>query len=124
MATLREQLEGKTAEERAEIKAQWFADLPTRTFTRGRYSVTLSNFARNRGTFSVFVVVQKDGVEVLRDTFQFVNPRIRTPDGTFHTETIVRPDGTLFDSKVPNYTEDLSEILKIELIDAIRRQLV
>jgi hypothetical protein len=120
---LRDQLEGKTADERAEIKAQWFAALPTRTFTRGDYSVRLSNFAKNSKTFSVFVIVEKNGVEILRDTFRFVNPPILVPDGTFHTETIVATDMTLKHIRVPNLKEDLTESLKQMLIESVRLQL-
>ena len=59
--TLVEQLQKKTADERARLKAQWFSQLPTRTFTRGQFEVTLSNFSYVGGTFSVDVVVVKNG---------------------------------------------------------------
>ena len=119
MATYEQQLRNKTSDERARLKAQWFADLPTRTFTRGEFSVTLSNFSAVDKVFSVFVVVVKDGVEVLRDTFQFINPPLMVPDGTFHNE--VTEKGVTI--TVPNFKEDPVEALKAVLIEAIKRQL-
>lgn len=124
MATYEQQLRNKTSDERARLKAQWFADLPTRTFTRGEFSVTLSNFSAVDKVFSVFVVVQKNGVEVLRDTFQFINPPLMVPDGTTHQEEIVGPGSALVTVEVPNYREDPVEALKQLLIEAIKRQLV
>lgn len=122
--TLREQLQNKTADQRARLKARWFSELPTKTFTRGPYQVTLSNFSFVDKTFSVYVVVKKNNVEVLRDTFQFVNPPILVPDGTFHDEQVERPNGEIVTMSVPNYKEDLVEALKQMLIDAIKKQLV
>lgn len=120
--TLREQLQNKTADERAELKAQWFAQLPTRTFTRGVYSVTLSDFSVVGKVFSVFVVVVKNGVEVLRDTFRFVNPPILVPDGTFHDE--VRNDwGVDRTIQVANYREDIVEAFKQMIVETIKNQL-
>lgn len=119
MATFAQQLRNKDSDERSRLKAQWFAELPTRTFTRGEYSVTLSDFKAVDKVFSVFVVVVKDGVEVLRDTFQFINPPLMVPDGTFHEE--VTEKGTTI--QVPNYREDPIEALKQVLIEAIKRQL-
>lgn len=119
---LANQLKGKTSEERSRLKARWFADLPTRTFTRGEYSVTLSDFAAVDTAFSVHVVVVKDGTEVLRDAFRFVNPPLMVEDGTFRTETIDSPTGPK-EIQVPNYREDPVEALKQVLIEAIKKQL-
>lgn len=123
MPTLREQLVGLTPDQRAVLKAQWFSEVPTRTFTRGVYSVTLSDLSVVGNVFSVFVVVVRNGSEVLRDTFQFVNPPVLVPDGTTHIETVTRPDGTVADISVPNYREDVVEALKQLLTEAIKRQL-
>lgn len=120
MATFAQQLRNKDSEERARLKAQWFAELPTRTFTRGEYSVTLSNFSAVDKVFSVFVVVEKGGVEVLRDTFQFVNPPLMVPDGTFRTEVTERGS----EIQVQNLVEDPVEALRQMLIEAIKRQIV
>ena len=120
MATLREQLEGKTSDEKAVIKARWFSELPTRTFSRGVYDVTLSNFSAIDKTFSVFVVVTKNGQEVLRDEFRFVNPPILVADGTFRQE-LDEATGEMM--TMPNMKEDAVEALKQLLIDAIKTQL-
>lgn len=122
MATLRKQLEGKTREERYALIAQKFAELPTRTFTRGRYEVTLSDMRASGSVFSVFVVVKKDGVEVWSDTCQLVNPPFEVPDGTTRTEELVRPDGTTFQHEVPNLREDLVEALKVRLMSIVQRR--
>lgn len=118
--TLVDQLQNKTPDERARLKARWFSELPTRTFTRGQFQVTLSNHSFVDKTFSVDVVVKKNGVEILRDDFHFVNPPIMVPDGTTRKEVDPR-SGEVFDAL--NFKEDIVEALKTILVDAIKTQI-
>lgn len=122
MAKLHGQLVGLTSDERATLKAKWFSLLPTRVFTRGLYTVTLSNFSVTGKVFSVFVVVTKSGTEVLRDTFRYVNPPILVPDGTF--QQVIRNDwGVERTVMIPNMKEDLVEALKQMVMQTIKNQL-
>lgn len=119
---LKDQLLNKTPDEKAELKARWFSELSLKTFTRGAYTVNLSNLRRSGKVVSVDVSVIKGGVEVLKETFNITNPPILVPDGTTHMEDFVRPNGEIISRPVDNYKEDPAEALKQILIDQIKRR--
>lgn len=116
-------MQGMNARERANYKATQFGSLDVigRSFTKDGITVTyLSPFtvfgfgADGKGV-QVTVSAAVNGVTLrLEDNlFQFVNPPLKTPNGTWRVEAGV---------DVPNMQENLEGAAQLILIDAIKGQ--
>lgn len=114
-----------TAKGRARVRATAIRDAirdGSRTFTRGRWTLTISDFdvVRNwDGTvvgIEVFVRVYRDGVEVRVDNHRrIVNPPVLTKDGT--TRQVTTQTGQTL--TVPNYTPNPRAALLDALLQSI-----
>lgn len=111
-------LEGKTAAERAVIKASELAKVELFDFKLDGYEVELFNLHEENGLLTVTVEASKDGkMLVLDNPFQFQNPPIMVSDGTYYK---VRNDITGKEIKLPNSVENPEQALKEIIINTIK----
>jgi hypothetical protein len=118
--TLLPQLEGKTVDERAILKAQFFATEKEGIIVDKELAITVSNLRYEKTSFCADLAVSKDGQAIpLNNPFYFYNPPIMVPDGTFHTE--LRLDGT--EMQVPNYKESPTEAMQVFISQVVRKHI-
>lgn len=123
--SIAEQLVGKTARERAEIKASHLAALLPETFTRGPWSLTIVDGPHIRAyagvpMLSLVVSVTRNGQPVPIDgDLRFYNPPVMVPDGT--TRTVQDDFGN--DIVLNNFVEAPRLALRQIIVDALIGQL-
>lgn len=121
-------IQGKDASERSEIKAKELAKvtLPT-TLTHNGYDLEVLKqphitIRKGHTLLEVCIKASKNGIplNVGDGIFQYQNPPIMIPDGTFHKETKITPGGSTYEMDVPNFVEDPQGVLKEIIVETIK----
>jgi hypothetical protein len=119
--SIEEQLQGKSASERALIKAQALADAAPGNkrvqFTQDGITYVVTGwYVDADGAFCVTVTASDANGPIPTDNlYRFINPPIKVPDGTTRTE--IGRDGQ--QRQLRNFTEDLLGAAKQIIIDAV-----
>src|SRR3990167_4075747 len=118
-------LEGKTALERADIKATEIAKIQPSIYQKADYSIEIVDIEKVDQGVHVFVKATKGGKpvgfgdgSVETESITIQNPPILVPDGTTHTVTIKR-GGKEVQAEEPNYVENVEEALRLVIAQTI-----
>lgn len=112
-----EKLKGKSAKQKARLKALEFSKLPRQhSFVRGDFIIQISGLSSFEGSISMNVQATKNGQNVLlSNPFIFHNPPILVPDGTYRMKMFDDKEG-----QVDNFKEDIQEALYQMVHEAIK----
>jgi len=105
---IKEQLEALEFQKQ-NLKVNWFCTIEPHSFEYKGKTIDIKSISNN--DWLLTIVAECDWKE---DDYNFQNPPILVPDGTYHEETI---DWEV--KQIPNYKEDLLAVLHIILGDTI-----